>query len=159
MERPTPEPNEVLIRVHATSVTTGDCNARGFVFVPPGFRFLARLVFGLRRPRLAILGFELAGEIEAVGKDVKLFRRGDQVFGATGATFGAYAEYTCLPETGMLATKPANLKFEEAAAVPFGAHTALFFLRDKANIRSGQKLLIVGASGSIGTFAVQLAKH
>ncbi len=159
VEKPTPQDNEVLIKVKATSVTTGDCNARGFVFVPPGFGPLARLMFGLRKPKRTILGTELAGEIEAVGKAVTLFKKGDQVFGATGTRLGAYAEYVCIPEAGALASKPANLTYQEAAAIPFGAATALYFLRDVAKIQRGQKILIIGASGGVGTYAVQLAKY
>jgi NADPH:quinone reductase-like Zn-dependent oxidoreductase len=156
--KPTPKDNEVLVRVHATAVTAGDVNARGFVFVPPGFGPLPRLMFGVRSPRRTILGMEVAGEIETAGKDVKLFKEGDQVFGETGMSLGAYAEYLCMPEGGALALKPANLTHEEAAAVPFGALTALFFIRDQAHIQSGQKVLVKGASGGVGTYAVQLAK-
>ena len=152
-----PKDNEVLIKVHATSVTAGDCNARGFVFVPPGFGFLARLMFGMRKPRQPILGAELAGEIVETGKDVRLFQKGDQVFGIS-ARYGAYAEYICMAEDARLAIKPANLTYAEAASIPFGGTTALYFLRDKAKIQPGQKVLIIGASGCTGAYAVQLAK-
>ena len=159
VEKPAPKGNEVLIKIYATAATSSDANARGFVFVPPGFRLLSRMVFGLRKPRKAIIGIDLAGEIESVGKDTKLFEEGDQVFGIDGGGLGAYAEYVCRPEEGALAIKPTNLTYEEAAAVPNGALTALFFLREKGDIQIGQKVLINGASGMIGTYAVQLAKY
>lgn len=159
VEKPTPKDNEVLIKIHATTVTAGDCNARGFTFVPPGFGFLTRLMFGLRKPKQPILGAELAGEIVAVGQAVTLFKIGDLVWGTAGARLGAYAEYTCLPEAAPLVQKPAGLTFEEAASIAFGATTALYFLRDIAKLQTGQKALIIGAAGGVGVFAVQLAKY
>ena len=154
-EKPTPKDNEVLIKVYATTVTTGDVNARGFVFIPRGFGLISRLVFGIGKPKKTILGVEFAGDIEATGKDVTLFQKGDQVFGIDGA--GSFAEYVPVPESA-LALKPSNVSFEEAAATPLAAVTALQGLRDDGHIQPGQKVLINGASGGVGSFAVQIAK-
>jgi NADPH:quinone reductase-like Zn-dependent oxidoreductase len=157
--KPAPKDNEVLIKIHASTVTAGDCNARGFTFVPPGFGFLARLMFGLRRPKQPILGTELAGTIEAVGKTVTRFQKGDQVWGTLRERSGAYAEYICLPENARLVKKSVDITFDEAASVPFGGTSALYFLRDVAKLQPGQKILIIGASGGTGVYAVQLAKY
>jgi NADPH:quinone reductase-like Zn-dependent oxidoreductase len=157
VEKPTPMDNEVLIRVHATTVTKYDCWMRSST-APPGFWLPSRIASGFRKPKQPILGTALAGEIEAVGKDVKLFNKGDQIFGYPGQSMGANAQYPCMPEDGMLAYKPANMNNEEAAAVPQGALTALYFLR-KGNVQSGGKVLIFGASGGVGGYAVQLSKH
>lgn len=159
IDKPQPKEGEVLIRVRAATVTAGDVNVRGFTFVPPGFGPLPRLMFGWSKPNKPVLGVELAGEIEAVGDGVTTFQKGDRVFGIDSKTFGAYAEYACRPAAGPLALMPANLSFEEAASIPFGAGTALYFLRDRAKIRPGQKVLVIGASGGVGVYAVQLARY
>jgi NADPH:quinone reductase-like Zn-dependent oxidoreductase len=156
VEKPNPKDDEVLIRVRAATVLAGDCELRSLRF-SPSWKLIVRIGFGFTGPRRKILGQELAGEIESVGKDVRLFKNGDQVYAFTGFHLGAYAEYDCLPEKGLIATKPSNMSYEEAAAVPAGGLHALYFLR-KGDIQGGQKVLIHGAGGSVGTIAVQLAK-
>lgn len=156
--QPIPREHEVLVRIHATTVTTGDWRARS-LHMPPGFGFLARLFFGLFRPRKPILGTELAGEIAAVGSAVTRFAVGDEVFAFTGSSYGCHAEYRTISEDALIARKPQNLGFEEAATLSFGGLNALGFLRDKARIQRGDRVLVVGASGGVGAAAVQLAKH
>ena len=153
VEKPTPKENEVLIRIFATTVTATECNFR------KGEPFMTRLFTGLLKPKLTRLGEELAGEIESVGKEVKLFKKGDHVFGTAGPGFGANAEYICLPEDGVLTIKLTHINFEEAASCVDGFLTALPFLRDTGKIQKGQKVLINGASGSVGSAAVQVSKY
>ncbi len=157
--KPEPKDDEVLIKVHATTVTSADCNVRSLRFAPKIAKFPARLFFGLFKPRFNILGTEFSGTIEAVGKDVAKFKAGDAVLGSPGMAFGAHAEYLVMPENGEIVQKPENISFEQAASLFFGGHTSLFFLRDKAQVKKGQKVLINGASGCLGTYAVQLAKY
>jgi NADPH:quinone reductase-like Zn-dependent oxidoreductase len=163
--KPVPQPKEILVKIHASPVNFGDVAARNFANIPareftmPLLLWLpARSAFGWRSPNRTILGSEFAGEVEAVGSEVTRFRPGDQVFGYRGESFGAYAEYLCMPEAGAVAIKPANMTYAEAATVPYGALFAVGFLR-KANIQAGQKVLVNGASGAIGSYALQLAKH
>jgi len=163
VEKPVPKDNEVLIKVLATTAHIGDTKIRRF---EPGlgpvadffFKPVMRFIVGFRGPRKKILGMELSGDIEAVGKDVKLFKVGDPVFASTEFEFGAYTQYRCMPEDGILAIKPKNMTYEEAAPLSNGGLTALLNIR-KANIQKGQKVLIYGASGSVGTYAVQIARH
>ena len=163
VEKPEPKDNEVLVKVFATTVTRGDSRMRSFIV--PFWQWLpARLYLGVRKPKRAITGMELSGEIESIGCNVKRFKKGDRIFSFVGFGFGANAEYKCIPEDatelkdGLIAIKPTNISFEEAAAATGGALTALAFLK-KGNIGRGQKVLIYGASGSVGTFAVQLARY
>ncbi len=165
VEKPAPKDNEVLIRIHATSVNFGDTIARNFKAITPRqfnmpflFWLLAKISFGLRQPKITVLGSEFAGEIEEVGREVKRFKPGDQIFGYPGQSFGAYAEYLCMPEDSVLAIKPTNMTYEEAAVVPYGAIMALPLLR-RVNIQPGQKVLVNGASGGIGSAAVQIARY
>jgi NADPH:quinone reductase-like Zn-dependent oxidoreductase len=157
IEKPEPENDEVLIKIQAAEATKADCELRSFNFAVKWFWLPLRVAMGLTRPKKQVLGGYFAGEVETVGKDVLNFKKGDQVFGTTNLRFGAYGEYVCLPANYTIVPKPHNMSFEEAAAVPLGGLNALHFMR-KANIRNGEKILINGAGGSIGTFAVQIAK-
>ena len=157
-DKPVPKDNEVLVKVHASTVNAADCNVRGLTYIPPGLGLVAKSMLGFKKPKISVPGSVLAGEIEAVGKEVLSFKPGDKVYG-TGAEMGAYAEYACRPENGAIALIPETLSYEQAAAIPYGALTALYFLRDKARVSNGQKVLINGASGGVGVYAVQLAHY
>lgn len=157
VEKPTLKENEICIKILATSVTASDCIIRGYK-VSGMYRLLMGLILGIRKPRNSILGLVFAGEVNSVGNDTKSFKKGDPVFGFDRHGFGTYAEYKCIPEHGILVKKATNMNYEEAASIPYGGLLALYFLK-KANIHSGQKILIYGASGAIGTSAVQLAKY
>lgn len=158
VKKPIPKENELLVRVHATTVSAADYRVRSFK-VPASFWLPARLMLGLKKPRKSILGMELSGKVEAIGKNVMTFKKEDEVFAATLQSFGAYAEYICIAEDIPIAIKPSTLTYEEAAAIPIGARTAFHYLNTIAEIKSGQKVLIYGASGSVGTYAIQLAKY
>ena len=157
IDKPAPRDDEVLIKVKATTVNAADCNLRGMTFIPPGLGFLAKIMLGFNKTKVSVLGSVVAGVIEEAGKNVPGFKKGDEVFG-TGPELGAYAEYTCRSAKGAIARKPAHLSYEEAAAVPYGALTAYYFLKNKAKLKPGQTVLVHGASGGVGSFAVQLAK-
>jgi NADPH:quinone reductase-like Zn-dependent oxidoreductase len=160
VDKPVPKDNELLIAIYATTVSTGDCNVRNFTFVTKSMRPIAKLMFGIGRPwKARILGTELAGEVEGMGPHVTRFKNGDRVVASTGMAGGGHAQYVCLPETGAVVMKPDSLSWEEAVAIPFGANTALYYLRDLGKIQAGQDVAIIGASGAIGSAAVQLAKH
>lgn len=157
LDKPVPKHDQVLVRIHATAVTSSDCIVRAFNLHGP-MSVVARLVLGVTRPRKAVLGMVLAGEIEAAAKGVSAFKEGDQVFGFDRFAFGAYAAYKSMTARGLLALKPSNLTYDEAAAIPYGGLLALYFLR-KGRINDRRRVLVYGASGSVGTSAVQLAKH
>ena len=157
VEKPMPKSDEILIKVHAAEVTKADCELRSFIFPVKWFWLPLRIAMGLKKPKRQILGGYFAGEVVSVGKDVAKFIKGDQFFGSTQLRMGAYGEYVCLPASYTIVPKPNNMNFEEAAAVPLSGLNALHFLR-KANIQNGEKILVNGAGGSIGTFGVQIAK-
>jgi NADPH:quinone reductase-like Zn-dependent oxidoreductase len=157
LETPTPQKNELRIRIFATAVTSSDCYLRG-LSLTFAYRIMARIAVGWTAPRRRVLGMVLSGEVDSVGPDVRSFKAGDQVFGFNRHLFGTYAEYVCWPEDGLLATRPANLTDEEAASIPYGGLLALHVPR-RAGVQAGQRVLVYGASGAVGTSAVQLAKH
>ena len=158
VEKPIPKDNEVLIKIKATTVNAADCNIRGLSYIPTGLGFLAKLMLGFNKPKKSIQGSVFSGEVESVGKDVNRFKPGDRVYGSDGE-LGAYAEYLRRTEKGAITIIPNNIGFEEAATIPYGALTALYFLQDLAKVSRGQKVLIKGAAGGVGVYAVQLAKH
>ncbi len=157
VKKPVPKDKEILIKIYVTTVSSGDCRIRGFN-VPKLFWLPGRLALGITKPRNSILGVHFSGVVEEIGKDVNSFKIGDKVFGYTGFKFGTYAEYVTMPESGSVTIKPSNMSHEEAVAIPFGGDTALFFLR-KGNIDKNKKVLIYGASGAVGTYAIQIAKY
>lgn len=159
IEQPMVNNDEILVKVHASSVTTGDVNMRNFVFVPSGFKTISRLMFGYNTPKKPVLGMEFAGEVVGIGSDVSKFKVGDAVFGIDGNQIGAYAEYKAVSESRGVVLKPTNLTYQEAVAIPNGALTALTFLRKLGKVQPGEKVLIVGASGSVGSAGVQIAKY
>lgn len=158
LKKPIPKDNEMVVRIHATSVTAEDPKMRGFNH-PPLLKLPVGLMFGFKKPKNPVLGIEFSGTIETMGDKVKNYKSGDQVFGYTGLNFGAYAEYKCMPENGLMHYKPENLSFEESACMVNGPLSALAYMKKKGNIKPGNKVLIYGASGSVGTAAVQLAKY
>ncbi|MCA9381024.1 NAD(P)-dependent alcohol dehydrogenase [Candidatus Dojkabacteria bacterium] len=158
IKKPIPKKNEVLVKIKNTSVNSGDCRVRGANF-PPGFDIPARLILGIFKPRQKILGSTFSGVIESVGDEVTTLKKGDEVFGMSGVKMGAYAEYITIKEKSAISIKPKNLSFEEAAAMLFGGSTAIYFLKDLADIKEGQTVLINGASGAVGTAAIQIAKN
>lgn len=158
IEKPVPKDHEILVRVHATTVSAADYRVRSFA-VPASFWLPAKMALGFGKPRKSILGMEISGKVEAIGKNVKTYKKGDDVFAATLQSFGGYAEYICIAEDSAIATKPTVFTYEAAAAIPIGARTAWHYLKHIAEIKPGQKILIYGASGSVGTYAVQLAKY
>jgi NADPH:quinone reductase-like Zn-dependent oxidoreductase len=158
VEKPKPGDNEILIKVRASTVNAADCNLRGLTYIPRGLGLTAKMMLGLNKPKKEIQGSVLAGDVVETGNGVKLFRPGDKVFG-TGPELGAYGEYASRTESGALSIIPENISYEEAASVPYGALTALYFLQNIANIQEGQTILVKGASGGVGVYAVQLAHY